>query len=126
MVADSALSGVFTEFTCAYSVETGATTTDEHGNTIPVVEAGELTINFEASKSEQLIFMEGADPEVIRGKGSCISPAVMPSGLGPGSELTMTWRGKSGTLRILQVSVAPLDVLDDTLGTEFVAEWRAS
>lgn len=122
----SALKGVFQEFTATYSVETGGTTTDEYGNPIPEVESGSLVVNFEASTNPQLVFMEGADPKIVRGKGSCINPAVLPTALGPGSELAMTWRGTSGTLRILQVTVDPLAVLDETLGSTFLAEWRAT
>lgn len=123
-MADSALKGVFREFTCTYQVETGEIGTDPDGNPVPVVEERELVVNFEASKSEQLVFQPGADPKIVRGKGSCVSPSVLPDGLGPGSELAMTWRGVPGTLRIVTIVEAPLKVLDDVLGTEFIAEWR--
>lgn len=123
-MADSALKGVFREFTCTYQVETGEIGTDPDGNPVPVVETRQLVVNFEASKSEQLVFQPGADPKIVRGKGSCVTPAVMPEGLGPGSELAMTWMGRPGTLRLTQVSADPLEVLDTVLGTEFIAEWR--
>lgn len=125
-MADSALKGVFRELVATYSVETGEIGTDPDGNPVPVVEERELVVNFEASKSEQLVFQPGADPKVVRGKGSCVSPAVMPSGIGPGSELAMTWMGVPGTLRIMQVSADPLEVLDSVLGSEFIGEWRPS
>lgn len=123
-MADSALKGVFREFAASYSVETGATTTDEHGNTVPVVTTGELVVNFEAYQFAQLVFMEGADPGVIRGRGSCISPAVMPSALHPGADLSITWRGRSGTLRLITINPDALEVLDSVLGTEFIGEIR--
>lgn len=125
-MADSALKGVFREFTCTYQVETGEIGTDPDGNPVPVVEERELVVNFEAYDFPQLVFMAGADPKVVRGKGSCVSPAVLPAGLGPGSELAMTWMGVPGTLRIMQVSADPLEVLDSVLGSEFIAEWRPS
>lgn len=123
-MADSALKGVFREFTCTYQVETGEIGTDPDGNPVPVVETRQLVVNFEAYSFPQLVFQPGADPKTVRGKGSCVSPAVMPSGIGPGSELAMTWMGVPGTLRILQVSADPLEVLDSVLGSEFIAEWR--
>lgn len=125
-MSDSALKGVFRELVCTYSVETGEIGTDPDGNPVPVVEDRTLVVNFEASKSEQLVFQPGADPKVVRGKGSCVTPAVMPEGLGPGSELATTWRGVPGTLRIVTIVEAPLEVLDSVLGTEFIAEWRPS
>ena len=121
-MADSALKGVFRELVCTYSVETGEIGTDPDGNPVPVVEERELVVNFEASKSEQLVFQPGADPKVVRGKGSCVSPSVLPDGLGPGSELATTWRGQAATLRITVVAPDPLEVLDSVLGTEFIGE----
>lgn len=123
-MADSALKGVFREFTCTYQVETGEIGTDPDGNPVPVVEERELVVTFEAYDFPQLVFQPGADPKIVRGKGSCVSPSVLPDGLGPGSELAMTWRGVPGTLRIVTIVEAPLEVLDDVLGTEFIAEWR--
>lgn len=122
----SALSGVFREFTCTYQVEDGTWTTDAYGNSVPNTTSAQLTINFEASRSPQVIFAEGADPKVVRGRGSCINPSELPTPLGPGSELDMTWNGVAGKLRILQVTLSPLSVLDEVLGTEFIAEWRAT
>lgn len=123
-MADSALKGVFREYSCTWREETGGTTVDADGNTVPKTTARTLVINFEALDSPQLVFQVGADPKVVRGKGSCVTPSVLPIGLGPGSELDMTWRGRSGKLRITQVSVDPLEVLDTVLGSEFIAEWR--
>lgn len=125
-MARSALAGVFTEFTLTYKVETSTWATDANGNPVPVMEDETLVINFEASKSPQLVFLEGADPKIVRGKGSCVDPVTMPHEVGPGTELAMTWAGRSGKLRILQVSSDPLAVLDEVLGQEFIAEWRAT
>lgn len=122
----SALSGVFREFTLVYQHATGDMTTDANGNPVPETEDAELVVNFEAYRTPQIQLMEGADPKVVRGRGSCISPATMPSEVKPGTELVMTWSGMSGKLRILQVSDAPLEVLDEVLGQEFIAEWRAT
>ena len=121
-MADSALKGVFRELVCTYQVETGEIGTDPDGNPVPVVETRQLVVNFEASQSEQLVFQPGADPKIVRGRGSCVTPAVMPEGLGPGSELATTWRGQAATLRITVVAPDPLEVLDSVLGTEFVGE----
>jgi|GEM_PF-6787293 len=121
-MADSALKGVFRELVCTYQVETGEIGTDPDGNPVPVVETRQLVVNFEASKNEQLVFQPGADPKTVRGKGSCVSPSVLPDGLGPGSELATTWRGQAATLRITVVAPDPLEVLDSVLGTEFIGE----
>lgn len=126
-MAESALAGVFKEFTLTYSAPTGEWGTDPvTGNPVPVVEQGELVINFKAYQFPQIVFQPGADPKVVRGKGRCISPARMPSVLGPGSELEMTWATQSGKLRITQIGIRPLEVVDQTLGQSFIAEWRAT
>lgn len=123
-MVDSALKGVFREYSCTWSKETGGTTVDADGNTVPKTTPETLAITFEAITSPQLVFQPGVDPKTVRGKGACITPSALPAGLGVGSELAMTWRGRAGKLRITQVSVDPLEVLDTVLGTEFLAEWR--
>lgn len=125
-MARSALAGVFTEFTLSYQVETSTWTTDANGNPIPAMDTETLIINFEPVKAPQIQLMEGADPKVVRGRGNCVDPVSMPLEVGPGTELAMTWAGRSGKLRILQVSADPLAVLDEVLGQEFIAEWRAT
>ena len=123
-MARSALAGVFREFTLTYKTPTGGTTTDAYGNPQPETEDATLTITFEASQAPQLIFQPGSDPKTVRGRGTCINPVTLPASVGPGSELVMTWNGHAGTLRILQVALDPLEVLDDVLGQSFAAEWR--
>lgn len=126
-MAESALAGVFREFTLTHSAPTGEWGTDPvTGNPVPVVEQGELVINFKASESPQLVFLPGADPKVVKGKGRCIRPASLPTALGIGSELPMTWAGRPGKLRIVQVGERLLEVVDQTLGQSFIAEWRAT
>lgn len=125
-MADSALAGVFREYDCTYRVETGEIGEDEHGNPIPKVEDRTLTITFKATSNPQVVFQPGADPKLVRGKGTCVKPAVLPAQLGPGSEVTMTWRGKAGRLRIVTIVEDELEVLDDVLGTEFIGEWMPS
>lgn len=125
-MAESALSGVFRQYTLTYETETGTTTTDSRGNEVPATTNEELIINFEPSRSAQIVFQEGADPKIVRGTGTCINPSEMPSAVKVGSELDMTFAGIAGKLRILQIAPAPLAVLDEVLGQEFRAEWRAA
>lgn len=123
-MAESALSGVFVEYTLTYQVETGATTTDAYGNEIPVTEDRELVINFRPYQFPQLVFAEGADPKTVRGKGVCINPSAMPAEVGVGSEFAMTYAGEAGVLQITQVGTRALPGLDDILGQTFVGTWR--
>lgn len=122
----SALAGVFRQFTCTYETGTGAWTTDEYGNPVPETTSGELVINFEATSAPQVVFQPGADPKVVKGTATCVDPVDLPAGIGPGSELGMAYDGQAGTLRILQVDLDPLEVIDQTLGTTFRGEWRPS
>lgn len=124
-MAVSALQGVFREYTLEYEVQTGMTE-DEYGNPIPETETRELVVNFEPSKSQQVIFQEGADPKVVRGTLTLVNPSELPDEVGPGKEFALTWAGKAGTLTLLQVGQDLLSVLDETLGQQCVAEWVAS
>ena len=123
-MARSALSGVFREFVVSFQTSTGEWEQDEYGNPVPVTTSGEMVINFEATSAPQIVFQPGADAQVVRGTGTCINPVALPTGIGIGSELGMTYDGEPGTLRILQVDLDPLEVLDEVLGTTFRSEWR--
>lgn len=125
-MARSALAGTFREFTLTYEVEVDGDTTDRYGEPVPNTEDRELVVTFEPYRTPQVQLREGADAQVVRGRGTCIDPVLMPTAIGPGTELPLTWDGRPGTLRILQVNLDALEVLDATLGQEFIAEWRAS
>lgn len=124
-MAVSALQGVFREFTLTYQKETGSWTTDQYGNPVPETEDATLVVNFEPSKSKQVIFQEGADPHVVKGTLTCIDPSELPAEVGIGKAFSVTYAGKAGTLTILQASLDPLEVLDEVLGQQCVAQWVA-
>lgn len=133
-MSKSDLEGIFRQFTCTYSAPTGSwaldpvtgkPTLDVDGNPIPATATRSLLITFEAFTNPELVLMPGADMQVLRGKGACVNPAVLPTTLQPGSELNMTWASRNGILRLLQISLDPLEELDPILGQAFIAEFRA-
>lgn len=124
-MAKSALAGVFTEYELAYALEGAETGVDASGNPVFVTTPGTLVITFTAYQFPQLRYAEGADPKIIRGKGSCMNPSAFPAGLGVGSTFVMSYGGKPGVLTIDAVFDDELG-LEPVLGSEFQATWRAT
>lgn len=124
-MATSALAGVFREFTVSKTTVTG-TTRDSDGALVEQTTAQDFTIQFKPSKSQHIIFREGADPRVVPGTGRALDPSVLPDDVQPGTELAMTLNGKAGVLRILSLQLSTLEDLDTILGQKFAAEWRAT
>lgn len=119
----SALKDVFREYELGYTTQTG-TGTDADGNVTETGTPATLTVLFRASTADQLRPLPGADPRLIRGTGRLLSPSTFPTGVGIGSEFTMTYQGVAGTLRITNATPYALEILDSVLGVKFVAEWR--
>lgn len=124
-MATSALSGVFREFTVTKSTVTGSTVNAD-GAVVETTSDTSFTILFKPSESAHVVFREGADPRVVPGTGRLINPVSFPTDVQPGTSLDMTLNGKAGTLRILSISLASLEVIDTILGQKFTAEWRAT
>ncbi len=124
-MAVSAFKGVFEniEVTATYSVTTG-TTTNAYGDVVPSETTGSLDLSFKPSQSQHLQYMTGADAEVIPGRFRCLDPALLPTGLGVGSVMDMTWNGQAGQITVTNVIRKSLAVLDEGLGQEFLGEWR--
>lgn len=123
-MATSAFKGIFAniEATLTYRQTTG-TTTNAYGDVVPSESTGSLVASFKPSQSQHLLYQVGADAEVIPGRFRCLDPAALPTGLGVGSVLDMTWNGQGGKVTITNVIRKSLAVLDDTLGQEFLGEW---
>lgn len=121
----SAFSGIFAnaEATCTYRVTSG-TTTNAFGDVIPDTTSGSLVVLFQPSASTHLQSRVGADIEFVPGTFRCINPSTLPTGLGVGSVMDMTWNGQSGQVTIVTVLRKGLGILDETLGQEFLGEWR--
>jgi len=122
----SALQGVFTEHTLTYDVQGAQSGTDAYGNPTYTTTQATATVLLEVSNSAALAQRYGADAVTIMFTGTAIDPAVLPDAIQPGREFSVSWRGKAGTLTILQVDVDPLSVLDSALGQAFTAKWRPS
>lgn len=107
----------FEQTTLTYQAPDGTTTTDAYGNPVPGSTSGTLKALLAPFKADQLQRLEGADVTTIRVRGELIDPLAFPSGVGVGSQLTLTYAGKSWTLTL--TSIIPNDLPGVAFGSYF-------
>ena len=109
----------FEQTTFGY-VSPGGTGTDEYGQPIDLPGIpGSLLASFAPFKRDQVRFVEGADPNVIEGRGELLDPTDFPTFITLGSDLTCTYAGRSWTAKL--TSIIPNDLPTVSLGAYFEA-----
>jgi hypothetical protein len=103
---------------------TTGTTTNAYGDVVPNETTGSLVLSFKPYAFGSLRYRQGADMEVVPGRFRCLDPALLPTGLGVGSVMDVTWNGQAGQITVTNVIRKSLAVLDEGLGQEFLGEWR--
>lgn len=94
----------FTHTTLTYSAPgTTPGQPDEYGNPTWSHTTGTVKALIAPYRFDQLRYLEGADTELIRGRGELIDPVAFPTGVGVGSKLTLTYAGQSYELTVLNV-----------------------
>lgn len=110
----------FTKTTLTYTVQGAASGTDANGNPTFATTTGTISAFVSPDKARQLRMEPGADKQLIPVRVELDDPLTLPTGVGLGSVLTLTWAGRASKLRI--TSVAPNDLVGVDFGTFLLGE----
>lgn len=112
-------------YTVTYELESDAQTgTDSAtGNPTFTPSSSTLLLSFAPYRFDSLRMQEGADAELVKGRGELINPLTFPTGIKTGSEFAMTYLGVAGILKI--TNIIPNDLPVD-FGDAYQGEWRPS
>lgn len=119
----AATAGVFREFVLKYHVPGAQDGTDAFGNPTFATEERQQVVTFDAYLFAQLRRQPGIDPKEVVGTGRAVDPAVFPPEVTIGTAFEMEWGGVKGTLTITNIQKDALEILDRTLGQQFVGSW---
>lgn len=110
----------FEKTTLTYTVQGAQSGTDANGNPTFATTTGTMSAFVSPDRARQLRQAPGVDSQLIPVTVELDDPLTLPTGVGLGSVLTLTWAGRASKLRI--TSVSPNDLTGVDFGTFLLGE----
>jgi hypothetical protein len=119
---------IFPPITATYQVSAVSDDIDEFGNPTYTVTTNTISLILSPADTREINKLGlnqryGTDAKSIMLLAACHSPATLPSNYGLGDELTCTYSGKAGTLRIEYVYPTHFAQFQALVGQTFVASF---